>query len=163
LVRVGCVGELRRIARPHWKTAERNQEMRTSLDTSPTICLALPAPPALRELGLRDEDLHSLRCAGFVTSMVRGRATRVYVLRYRASGKQKKTYIGPDAAKASEIRAALEQWQQPHRASKQLRSMARAVGQKLRSARLRLAAPLAARGLYFHGQRIRRLRQRANV
>src|SRR5689334_20089792 len=85
----------------------------------------LTTPTALQRLGLSADALRSLRRNGYVATELRGRTTFVFVLRYRLGGRQKKKYLGSDAAMGEQVCAALIAWQEGRRATLQLKALAR--------------------------------------
>jgi hypothetical protein len=115
-------------------------------------------PTALLDLGLRGEELHALRSGGWVRSTLRGRCSQVYELVYRLNGRQRRRYLGTDAARANTIRAALNDWQRSRTSRLVLQRAVRDAGDQLRATKNRLTEPLLGAGYHFHGRTIRKFR-----
>ena len=115
-------------------------------------------PAALLALGLSDEELHALRSCGWVRRTARGRQSQIFELVYRFNDRQRRRYLGTDAALANTIRAALNDWQRDRNGRLELQRAVRQAGDQLRASKNRLTEPLAAAGYHFHGRTIRKFR-----
>jgi hypothetical protein len=112
--------------------------------------------PGLASLGLSAEELDALVCQGFVCGE-RRRAKTYYKLRFRLRGKQRVHYIG-SAELATAVSQELAALQDNIRSRRRRTKLYRAATQSLRRAKQVLEPHLHARGLYYHGQLIRKRR-----
>ena len=132
------------------------------MDETMTAQDAQHAGERLMQLGLGEEELDALRHQGFVAPEFRVRAGRrwgpCYKLRWRQHGRQRVLYLGIDEDVVSEIRAALERWQQTARLQKEIEGLFRQTRTAMRSLKDTLAPQISAAGMSWHGYQPRRPR-----
>jgi hypothetical protein len=112
--------------------------------------------PALTKLELSTMEFDALARQGFVCEE-RRRDTTYYKLRYRLAGKQRVRYIGEVAA-ALVVKRELASLQQNARSRRQVTALRQVASKQLREAKQLLQPYLQERGLYYHGQAIRKRR-----
>jgi hypothetical protein len=112
------------------------------------------------ELHLEAATIALLERQGFVQAEQRSPSSIVYKLRFRSQGRQHVRYLGTDNALAERVREALKNLRRRRECESQLSQLAGQVGRRLRSAKGELAPLLHELGYHFHGQAIRRRRNR---
>ncbi len=118
------------------------------------------AERCLAELGLGAAELAAVTRRGFISRDLRGRGTAVYKLRFRCDRRQRVDYLGTDAGWAGRVQEALREPQQERQLELALSRLHRYAAMLLRDSKRRLAAPLAAVGIRFHGRAVRRPRSK---
>jgi hypothetical protein len=112
--------------------------------------------PASAKLGLNEDELNEIAFQGFVCQ--EKRRDRVYhKLRFRIGGKQRVRYIG-DAEAARKVGEELSVLQEHLRHFRHVAALRRVVREQLQASKQALEPYLKARGLYYHGQSIRKRR-----
>jgi hypothetical protein len=117
--------------------------------------------PALRALGLRDEDLLLLASQGYLEFNRRSAAVNAgyWRLRYRREGQLRAQYIGNDIQRLARIRRELAAVQLDRRQRRRQAQTLRQARQLLKRAKA-TASPIALHlGWHFHGKTLRRFRK----
>jgi len=114
--------------------------------------------PALAALQLSNADLDALARQGFIAAERRGE-NRYYRLRFRRGGRQQTRYIG-SLDRAQAVQAELDSLQSEVQLQRRLAALGRDAARSLRDAKRQLQPLLEGRGFHFHGQAIRKYRER---
>src|SRR5438445_7721281 len=97
----------------------------------------LEAATTLRELGISDDVLGSMRRQGWIVAEKRGRR-EIFKLRYRILGRQHVIYLGTDRARAAKVASALQVWKSGRVLQRRIKDQARRARHVLRSVRKRV-------------------------
>ena len=121
---------------------------------------ALKSPfPALRALGLGDDDLAIVRRNGYLQQDRRaGQGVGYWRLRFRQAGRLRTVYLGRDARRVSLVQRELSTLQAKRTARREQARAVRRGRDVLRGAKARLTPILGQYGYHFHGDVIRKLR-----
>lgn len=115
--------------------------------------------PALRQLGLGDEELNSLRNKGYLTQDDRGHGHAGYWrLRFRHDRRTRTVYLGRDAGLVARVQQELSLLQTPFRLRRQCTLASQEGSQLLRDVKKRLGPLLQEIGFHYHGDTLRKTR-----
>lgn len=117
------------------------------------------AYPALHGLGLRGAELTELEHQGYLEqdSRLSGKVS-YWRLRFRFGGRLRTVYIGGDDKIVTAVREDLLRLRRHKLQRRQLEGEVRSGRRKLREIKRLLAPALAALGLHYHGDALRRSR-----
>jgi hypothetical protein len=114
---------------------------------------------ALSQLGLTAAEMTSLKRQGYIQRDPRRAATLGYWrLRFRCQRRLRTVYLGTCDEFVASVRAELAAWQAPYRKRRQLSLNVKNGRRALRQAKRQLAPLMAAIGLHYHGDTLRKSR-----
>jgi hypothetical protein len=115
--------------------------------------------PALRALGLRDEDIAAVRRSGYLQHDRRLADTVGYCrLRFRVSGRLRTVYVGKEPNRVALVKRELAALQSERLRRRELAQALRNGREVLRGIKPRMATLLEENGYHLHGCVIRKLR-----
>lgn len=107
--------------------------------------------PALRRLGLADEQLAALRRQGYLDFLNGVDGRRYWRLRVRSDGMLRTYYIGYSPQRLADVQQELELLRAPRKAIRHATETRRLARQAMREVRTGLVRVVQANGFHFHG------------